>query len=93
MAELVSYQATCHGRVQGVFYRASTVKVANKLGVKGWVKNQADGTVLLHAEGQNEAVQQLLEWCKKGPLYAHVTQVEVSEANLEGFSDFSIKYG
>ncbi|MFM9074987.1 MAG: acylphosphatase, partial [Bacteroidota bacterium] len=63
------------GRVQGVFYRASTFDVARNLNVNGFVRNEQDGSVFIEAEGDPEALEQLKEWCRHGPPGARVDQV------------------
>ncbi len=81
------------GKVQGVFYRASTQDKAKALGLKGWVRNLPDGRVEYVAEGPDEAVEGLLKWSEEGPAYARVTGLEVMEEEPVGeFSDFSIRY-
>jgi acylphosphatase len=65
------------GKVQGVFFRYETKRLAEKLGVMGWVRNLADGRVEAAFEGEEEAVQRLIQFCYKGPPYAHITDVEV----------------
>lgn len=65
------------GRVQGVYYRASTRHEAEKLGLHGWVRNRADGTVELVAEGPERALEALLTWLHQGPDTAEVAEVEV----------------
>jgi acylphosphatase len=79
------------GKVQGVFYRASTVEKANELGLKGFAQNLPDGRVLIEAEGEIESLKNLAEWCKKGPSRAVVTGVEVKEGEVKNYSDFSVK--
>jgi len=79
------------GRVQGVFFRVSTKDVADRLGVRGRVKNDDDGTVFIEAEGAEAAVDQLVEWCRKGPPHAQVRSVEVSIVQPKGFRDFSVE--
>ncbi len=80
------------GRVQGVFFRASTVDIARGLGLKGWVRNREDGTVEIMAEGDKDQLQELVEWCKEGPQNAHVTGVEVDYDELGGtYNNFTIK--
>ena len=63
------------GVVQGVYFRASTAEKARRLGVTGWVQNNADGAVELQAEGDEAAVRELCEWCRKGPPAARVDEV------------------
>lgn len=82
----------CEGKVQGVFFRASTQNQAKSLQLKGWVKNQADGSVLIHAEGKSEAVDILIAWCKVGPEAAIVEQVKVRVTEAKGFEAFTITY-
>lgn len=65
------------GKVQGVYFRASTAERANQLGLAGWVRNLPDGRVELEAEGGVWAVDTLLEWCESGPPMARVDRVEV----------------
>lgn len=67
------------GRVQGVWYRASTRARAEELGLRGWVRNRRDGSVEAEAEGPDAAVDALVAWCREGPPLAEVTSVEVEE--------------
>ena len=79
------------GKVQGVFFRYSTQERANALGVKGWVRNRYDGRVEALLEGDEEAVNKLIEWMKVGPPGAKVTGIEVIDEPYKGeFTDFSI---
>ena len=79
------------GNVQGVFYRASCQDVAVKYGLKGWVKNLPNGQVEVLAQGNKQQIEQLIEWCKKGPPHASVSNVEVKwEEALQQFSLFEI---
>lgn len=71
-----------HGRVQGVFYRSSTRDEAQRLGVRGWVRNRPDGTVEAEVAGDDEAIEQLVAWCRSGPTAAQVERVEVEPANV-----------
>lgn len=64
------------GRVQGVYYRASTQSIANELGLVGWVCNMSDGNVMLQAEGLAKQLKELESWLKQGPANAQVAQVE-----------------
>ena len=65
-------QARVTGQVQGVAFRWHTQERAQRLGVTGWVRNEVDGTVLVHAEGEDDAVDALVEWCRHGPPSARV---------------------
>lgn len=60
------------GRVQGVYFRASTQREARRLGLGGWVKNRADGSVEILAEGEEVSIRELFGWAQKGPTAARV---------------------
>jgi acylphosphatase len=77
-------RAIVSGRVQGVGYRAATATEARRLGIHGWVKNRADGTVELEAEGPDDKVGALIGWCEYGPPAAQVTKVAVEELSATG---------
>lgn len=83
-------QITITGTVQGVFFRASTKAVADQLGVKGMVTNQADGSVYIEAEGDRWALEQLLEWCNEGPEKAHVENVSTRESEVKNYRNFEV---
>jgi acylphosphatase len=86
-------RVTIEGRVQGVFFRASTRDEARKLGVKGWVRNLANGDVEALFEGDKTRVSQMLAWCYKGPPYAVVHKVNVSYEPFLGDQDgFQVVY-
>ncbi len=81
------------GRVQGVFFRQNTKQQAQSRGVKGWVKNLDDGRVEAVFEGEESAVKALVEFCRKGPRGAVVTDVQVEWTPFKGeFEDFDIAY-
>ncbi|OKY77916.1 MAG: Acylphosphatase AcyP [Candidatus Methanohalarchaeum thermophilum] len=81
------------GRVQGVGFRASTRREARTKGVKGWVKNLADGRVEAVFEGENEKVDEMIEFCKEGPRAASVDDLEINEEDYkEEFKEFKISY-
>jgi acylphosphatase len=66
------------GRVQGVFFRSSTQKKAQKLQLTGWVRNAEDGTVEAVFEGEEKNVKKMIEWCHHGPTFADVDYVEIT---------------
>ena len=76
------------GRVQGVWFRDSTRRKANELGVNGWVKNRDDGCVEVLAEGNKDAVEKLIKWCHEGPPNAAVTRVQETREEWQGEFDF-----
>ena len=79
------------GNVQGVFFRDSTEKEARSRGVAGWVRNCPDGTVEALFEGDPEAVDALVEFCRSGPSRADVADVDVSEEEPEGLDSFEVR--
>lgn len=80
------------GRVQGVMFRDSCRREAERQGVVGWVRNEPDGRVLLEAEGPDGAVDALVTWCRTGPPGAHVTGIDVREATPAGGSRFEVRW-
>lgn len=78
------------GKVQGVFFRLTTKAVADQVGVRGFVVNLKDGSVYIEAEGDDFALDSLLEFCQEGPEGAVVESVEVKEGELKSFSNFEV---
>jgi acylphosphatase len=79
-----------HGRVQGVFFRDSTRRLARQHGVGGWVANRWDGTVEAVFEGDRNAVERLVRYAHEGPRGAEVARVEVFDEEPEGLEGFSV---
>ena len=71
------------GRVQGVSFRFHAEQEAQRLGLTGWVRNEPDGSVALHVEGEPDAIEDLVSWCHDGPSYARVDGVEVSHGERD----------
>ena len=79
-----------HGHVQGVFFRDSTQRLAERHGVAGWARNNRDGTVEAVFEGEPGAVERLVAFAHKGPRGAAVERVDVFAEEPEGIAGFSI---
>jgi acylphosphatase len=80
------------GRVQGVYFRASTMYEAQNLGLAGWVRNCPDGSVEAVGEGERAKVEQWIAWCRRGPAHARVENVEIRWLQYSGeFQAFQIR--
>ena len=91
--ELVRAAALIKGRVQGVWFRASTKEVADSLGLAGYVKNLPLRRVEAVFQGPKDRVDQALAWCHQGPAAAEVSEVQVSWQEIEdNLSGFEIRY-
>ncbi|HWB61915.1 MAG TPA: acylphosphatase [Chitinophagales bacterium] len=84
------YKITVSGKVQGVFFRANTKKVADKLGIKGFVRNEANGNVYIEAEADGPILDEFTQWCRKGPDAAVVSGLKQTEGEIKGFGNFLI---
>jgi acylphosphatase len=80
-----------HGMVQGVFFRAEARDRARSLGVGGWVRNAANGSVEAVFEGEAERVESMVDWCSRGPSGARVDDVDVTWAEPQGEDGFAIR--
>lgn len=83
-----AYSIHVSGKVQGVFFRASTQQKAVELGLTGFVRNEPDGSVYIECEGEEAALEKFKTWCHNGPPSARVNKVDVAEIpvrNLTGF--------
>jgi acylphosphatase len=87
MSEPVTRRLTARGRVQGVWFRESMRREAERLGVAGWVRNRPDGSVEAVVQGSPEAVEALVAWARRGPEAAEVDSLEVTpaEGRFDGF--------
>jgi len=93
MAKKVRVHAIISGRVQGVFFRMETKRVADSCEVLGWVRNKIDGTVEAIFEGNEENVNSILEWCRNGPRLADVEKVYVTLEDYKGeYYEFELRY-
>ncbi len=87
---MATYKIRIYGRVQGVGFRYSAQREAEKHDLKGWVKNEADGSVTVEATGKKAALEAFKDWCRRGPASAHVENIKVTEEEkssrqLDGF--------
>jgi acylphosphatase len=80
-----------HGRVQGVFFRDSMRREAQRLALTGWVRNTAEGTVEAIVQGEQAALEKIVQWAQHGPSQAQVSQVEVTVGS-GAFQQFEILY-
>ena len=78
------------GRVQGVWFRASTKEQADARGVCGWVRNLEDGRVEALFEGEEDDVDAVLEWCRTGPERARVDKISLKPVEEQGHSEFTV---
>ena len=79
------------GRVQGVFFRDSCQRMASSAGLSGWVRNRNDGRVEAVFEGEPDAVERMVGWCRQGPRRAEVDHVEVIQEEPQGESGFRVR--
>ena len=85
-------EITVRGRVQGVGFRFSARNMAQLLGIKGFVRNQEDGSVYIEAEGVENQLNQFIYWCHTGPHHAYVEDVSIVKGEIKGFSYFDITH-
>ncbi|MDR9483647.1 MULTISPECIES: acylphosphatase [Sediminimonas] len=90
MTDISAKQVQISGRVQGVSYRAWAQRAARRRGIKGWVRNMPDGTVMAHLEGPQDAVRGLINDLRGGPAMASVKDIEQSPAAPEGAESFEV---
>ena len=93
MGEIKQFRAIVRGRVQGVYYRATTVDEARALGLAGYARNKPDGSVEVVARGEEVVLHRFLTYLHRGPSLAVVTTVEVEWGDSTPAPDpFSVKY-
>lgn len=78
------------GRVQGIFFRATTKEQADKFNLAGFARNEPNGSVYIEAEGEEEKLDKFVKWCYKGPSMAEVEKVEITEDKLKNFLQFEV---
>ncbi|MCB1171987.1 MAG: acylphosphatase [Leptospiraceae bacterium] len=85
------WSITVCGRVQGVYFRQSTLQKARSLALTGYVRNLPNGDVYIEAEGEALQLQELLTWCHAGPPMARVSAVQSQVGTIKNFTDFSVR--
>jgi acylphosphatase len=91
MSEPVRQHVVVTGHVQGVFFRESTRREAERRGVAGWVRNRGDGAVEAVFEGSSEDVDAMVSFCSRGPRGAAVVDVTTSEEEPQGLRGFEVR--
>ncbi|HEX5608605.1 MAG TPA: DNA polymerase ligase N-terminal domain-containing protein [Solirubrobacterales bacterium] len=89
--DAAAVRAVVRGAVQGVGFRDAAVRRAEELGVLGWVRNEGDGTLRVHAEGPEDAVEALVGFLGEGPRGARVEDVETESVKVEGHEQFAVR--
>jgi acylphosphatase len=88
---VIRRRVVVHGQVQGVFFRDSTRRLAQRHNVSGWVANRWDGSVEAVFEGERDAVERMLHFCREGPRGAQVESVDETDEDPEGLSGFNVR--
>ena len=88
---VVAVHLRIDGLVHGVFFRATLAQIASEYGVRGWVRNLADGSVEAHLEGDEPAVKKAIDWAKRGPPRARVDKLLVERVNPRNLHGFRIE--
>jgi acylphosphatase len=92
MEQIYHFKISISGIVQGVGYRYNAVRIARSLGIKGFVRNETDGTVYIEAEGNRRQLDKLISWCYMGPPAAKVNDIQIKESGIKNFKGFDVKY-
>lgn len=85
------YNIIIKGKVQGVYYRFATLRKAHELSLTGFVTNMNNGDVYIEAEGSEDQINKLIQWCQVGPPRAEVKEVQAVEGELRSFRNFEIR--
>jgi acylphosphatase len=87
----MSYRITVSGKVQNVGFRYYTAVTAQEFNIDGFVKNEPDGSVYIEAEGEKDALETFLHWCRRGPQWARVDRFDIQEQPLMNYKGFRVK--
>ncbi len=88
----ILYKITVTGRVQGVGFRHSARSNARFNGIKGFVKNEDDGSVYIEAEGTRNQLDEFINWCRKGPGFGHIDDIRIDTGLPKNYNSFQIKF-
>jgi acylphosphatase len=88
---VIRRRVVVHGHVQGVFFRDSARRLAERRGVSGWIANRRDGTVEAVLESEPADVESVVDWCRRGPRGAYVDRVDVVDEEPEGLTSFTVR--
>jgi len=86
-----SIKINIYGKVQGIGFRYSTLQKANELGINGFVKNRADGSVYIEADGESQILEEFVFWCRKGPARSRVDDVKIADIPFNDYKCFGVK--
>ncbi len=86
----INVTVSVQGKVQGVGYRNFVLMAANICGVRGWVRNELDGTVTAELEGTQALVDEMIEKCYQGPMFSKVTKIDVRQGEIKNFKHFEV---
>jgi acylphosphatase len=86
-----SYRITVSGKVQNVGFRFYTAKTAGEFNIEGFVKNEPDGSVYIEAEGEEDALEAFMHWCRVGPQWARVDRFDIQEQPLMNHRGFRVR--
>lgn len=86
------YNITIRGRVQGVGFRFTARNMARAYGIRGFIRNEPDGSVYIEAEGKKENLSLFISWCRKGPDAGRVDDVQVEAADPADFRSFTVRF-
>ncbi len=81
-----------YGRVQGVGFRNHAAHQARFLGIKGYVKNLNDGSVVIEAEGEGTALSEFVKWCRNDPGYSQIEEIKTEEGSMQFYKGFEVRY-
>lgn len=87
----MSYRINVSGKVQNVGFRYYTARMAQEFNIDGFVRNEPDGSVYIEAEGEIEAMEAFIHWCRRGPQWARVDQYDIQEQPLMNYKGFRVK--